>query len=451
MLMIPESCVFDQGTMTLMVEHDPLVQHYRTFFEQLDWSVVPEPPVDPSRPGRRPHPKRAYIKALLIKICEGFEHISQLRRFLLRHPLLVLEIGFRPDLNWQQPYGFQIERTVPTDHRLGDYQRDLDHGILQDLLGATVRELQKELPGLGETVAFDVKHIYAWVRENNPRESIKDRFSKENQPKGDPDCRVGVKRSTNQKQADGKDIKKKEYLWGYGSGVAAATIAGYGDVVLGEHTLPFNEGDVTYFLPLFIQNVALLGLFPTNITADAAFDAWYVYQTVVHHGGIAAIPINQHGHPTYTRDTDGVPFCPKKLPMVPTKQFYHTNGYRAQRYQCPLLFPNKTGQKCDHEQFAKGKGCVKDINIEKGGLMRVTTDRDHPIYKGIYCQRTSAERINSQAKALDIERPKVRNGRSVRNLNTLIYTVINTKALMRIRSINCSLIANIVRGASLVA
>jgi len=39
MLMIPESCIFDQRTMTLMVEHDPLVQHYRTFFDQLDWII----------------------------------------------------------------------------------------------------------------------------------------------------------------------------------------------------------------------------------------------------------------------------------------------------------------------------------------------------------------------------------------------------------------------------
>ena len=451
MIIIPESCVFDQRTMTLMLKHDPLVQHYRTFFEQLDWSVVPDQAPDPSRPGRRPQPKRAYIKALLIKICEGFEHITQLRRFLLQHPLLVLEIGLRPVLNWQLPYGFDVEETVPTDRRLRDYQRDLDHRILQNLFAGTVIQLQKELPSLGETIAFDVKHIYAWVRENNPRESIKDRFCKENQPKGDPDCQVGVKRSFNQKKADGEAEKKKEYLWGYGSGVAAATIAGYGDVVLAEHTQPFNEADVSYYLPLYIQTVSMLGSFPTNITADAAFDAWYVYQTVAHRGGLAAIPLNQHGHPTYTRDANGVPFCQKNLPMVPTKQFNHTNGYRAQRYQCPLLFPEKTGQSCDHEQFAKGKGCVKDSNIEKGGLLRITIDRDNPIYKGIYSQRTAAERINSRAKALDIERPKVRNGLSVRNLNTLIYIVINTKALMRIRSLNCSLIANIVRGASLVA
>jgi hypothetical protein len=38
----------------------------------------------------------------------------------------------------------------------------------------------------------------------------------------------------------------KEYLWGYGSGVAAAIIPPYGDVVLVEFTQPFNEDDVTY-------------------------------------------------------------------------------------------------------------------------------------------------------------------------------------------------------------
>ena len=449
--MIPESHVFDQQTMTRQLEHDPIVQRYRTFFDQLDWSVVPDLPVQPSRPGRRPHPLRAYIKALLIKVCEGFEYISRLRHFLVEHPLLVLEIGFRPDLNWQKPYGFDIERTVPTAHRLGDYQRGLNPCALQDLLHTTVWALQEEIPGLGETVAFDVKHIYAWVRENNPRESIGFRFLPENQPKGDPDCRVGVKKCTNQEQADGSKKEKKEYLWGYGSGVATAIIADYGDVVLGEYTQPFNQRDITFYLPLYIQVVATLGFFPSNITADAAFDAWYVYQTCVHRKGMAAIPLNQHGHPTYTRDADGVPRCPIGLRMEPIKQFNHTNGYRAQRYGCPLLFPQKTGQSCKHEQFQKGKGCVKDINIEKGGLLRVTIDRTSPLYQVVYDQRTSAERINSQAKALGIERPKVRNGRSVRNLNTLTYIVINTRTLMRARSINRNLLTTLAKGASLAA
>jgi len=43
---------------------------------------------------------------------------------------------------------------------------------------------------------------------------------------------------------------------------------------------------------------------------------------------------------------------------------------------------------------------------------------------------------NSQAKELGIERPRVHNGRSVANLNTLIYLVINVRALERAKSIN---------------
>jgi hypothetical protein len=285
-----------------------------------------------------------------------------------------------------------------------------------------------------------VKHIYAWVKENNERVYVKDRYDKTHTPAGDPDCKLGVKRSSNQEQPDGTTKEKKEYIWGYGSGVAAATTPDYGDVVLGEYTQPFKEGDVTYFRSLYQRSVIALNGFPTHITADAAFDAWYVYECAARHGGIAAVPLNQHGHPVYQRDTDGVPLCPIGLRMHPTFQFEHTYGYRAQRFRCPLLFPQTTAKHCDHEQFGKGKGCVKDVNWELGGQMRVTLDRDNPLYKAIYTQRTSCERINSQAQALGIERPKVRNIRSVRNLTTLIYLISNVRALNRAKSIKRGLL-----------
>jgi Transposase DDE domain len=441
--MIPVSLLFDQSTLSLLLEHDPVVQRSRAFFALFDWSSVPERDATRTWPGPPPHPQSAYVKALLVKLYEHHEYITQVRTFLLEHPLLVLELGFRPVLDATEPYGFDVERTVPCDRRLRHLQQTLDHRILQDLLHATVHALQAEIPGLGETIAVDVKHIYAWVQENNLQASVKERYDKERHPKGDPDCRLGVKCSTNLLQPDGTSKEQKKYVWGYGSGVVSAITADYGDVVLAEYTQPFNENDVTYYLPLSIQTVATLGFFPTYVTADAAFDAWYVYQTCVHHGGIAAVPLNQHGHPVFSRDTDGIPLCPKGLRMHPTYQFQHTNGYRAQRYRCPLLHPQPTGQSCDHEQFAKGPGCVKDINSELGGQMRVTLDRTAPLYKAIYRQRTSPERINSQALALGIERPKVRKSRSVENLNTLTYLVINAKALQRARSRNASLLSPI--------
>ncbi|BCL79927.1 hypothetical protein ccbrp13_23920 [Ktedonobacteria bacterium brp13] len=106
---------------------------------------------------------------------------------------------------------------------------------------------------------------------------------------------------------------------------------------------------------------------------------------------------------------------------------------------------NATGERCEHEQFVKEKGCVKDLNWERGGLMSALLDRSSPLYKAIYAQRTSCERINSQVQALGIERPKVHNQRSVANLNTLIYIIINLRALQRAGSINASLLARVRR------
>jgi hypothetical protein len=415
----------------LLLAHDPVVQRYRGLFALFEWSVVPDPP-------------SAYVKALLLKREEGFQYCTQLRRFLLEHPLLVLELGFRPVLDCTQPYGFDVERTVPTARWVREKQRSMPHPVLQALLVAMVQDLREEIPGLGEIVAFDVTHIYAWVRENNPRVYVEGTFDVTHICKGDPDGRLGVKKSSNQVQADGTTKEKKESLFGYGSGIATCTDPVYGDVILAEYTQPFNEGDITYFVPLYIRTVATLGFFPTNISADAAFDAWYVHQTMVHRAGIAAIPLNQRSNVPLARLADGTPRCPIGLPMHPTKQFNHTYGYRAQRFQCPLLFPEKTGQTCQHDQFKKGKGCVKDVNWEAGGIQRVTLDREGPLYKAVYRQRTSTERGNSQSKAAGLERPKVRNIHSVRNLNTLTYLLLDAHALQRARTRNACLLTTMV-------
>jgi len=471
MTIIPYSQTFDQSTMGKLIEHDAVVQRSRRFFALFDWSVVPQPVSDPSRPGKRAHPQSAYIKALLIKLAEGYDSCTKLRAYLLEHPLLVLDLGFRPVLDLRQPYGFDVGRTLPTARWLRHQQRSLPQAILQALLAATVRDLCEAVPGLGETVAVDVTHIYAWVKENNLRVYVPDRYHKDVQPRGDPDCRLGVKKGSNRDQHAGPsssaeavpkapvkpkrgraaksvklDEKKdgKESLWGYGSGVVSATIAGYGDVVLAEWTQPFNENDHTYFPTLSVRTLGALGFFPTHLTADAAYDAWYVYQMVALRGGIAAVPLNEHGHGEGHFDPDGTPLCDQGLRMHPTYQFQHTNGYRAQRFRCPLLFPQRTGQHCPHEQFAKGKGCVKDPNWHAGGRMRVLLDRDGPLYHAIYCQRTSTERINSQSEALGIKRPKVRTIRSVRTLNTLTYLLINARALQRVREVNASLLTTAV-------
>ena len=91
-----------------------------------------------------------------------------------------------------------------------------------------------------------------------------------------------------------------------------------------------------------------------------------------------------------------------------------------------------------------GSKMPKDLNWEVGGQMRVTLDRDSPLYKAVYRQRTSTERGNSHSKALGLERPKVRNIRSVRHLNTLTYILINAQALQRARARNACLFTTLI-------
>ncbi len=77
---------------------------------------------------------------------------------------------------------------------------------------------------------------------------------------------------------------------------------------------------------------------------------------------------------------------------------------------------------------------------QQGHYEHIGTHRDGPLYHAIYTQRTCCERINSQVQALGIENPKVRNGRSVTNLNTLIYVIMNVRAMERAKSINKGLL-----------
>jgi hypothetical protein len=85
--MISNVAPLDQSLIAHLQTIDPLLQRYRALFALLDWSLIPERTPHRAWPGSPPHPESAYVKALLVKLCEDKIHITQLRRFLLEHPL----------------------------------------------------------------------------------------------------------------------------------------------------------------------------------------------------------------------------------------------------------------------------------------------------------------------------------------------------------------------------
>lgn len=437
-------------------EDDLVVQDYADFFANLDFRMIPEP-VHLGR-GRRGHPKRAYIKALLVKTREKHTYATDLRRFLVRHPALVLLLGFRPKVCDGSPFGFDVSKTVPTARHLRRKLQGIPNAYLQRVLSGTVKDLKEEVPHFGRRVALDNKHIYAWVKQNNKKAYVKDRFNPDCQPKGDADCRLGVKKRSNREgkehtdpiaqtaQADTDQTPKKqnqaqekEYLWGYGTSAVVTKHRLLGEFVIAEHTEPFDVQDVEFFAKMMPTVEERLGFRPKRFTGDAAFDAWYVYDYFAKAGGTAYVPLNLRGHPMPRFGENGFHICEDDREMNGSYIFQNrTKGYTAQQEICPILSgnppPNQTCQ-VNHKNFQKGKGCVKHLNLELGARVRVELDRSSKEFKREYKWRTMDERIFSQAKELGIERPHLRNCDSIRNQNTLIYIVINANALKRVREV----------------
>jgi len=413
-----------------LVEHDPLVMHYKQIFHVLNFSLLPEP-----RTGPKGNSPEVYAKAFLVMIEEGIESSEKLRQFLVRHPALVVFLGFQlKGISHELPFGFHIEETVPSARHLRRKLQEFQNSHLKLLLYDTIIRLQK-LELLDGIAAMDTKEILAYVKENNPKQYVKDRFNKDNIPCGDKTCALGAKPSSN-KDANGK--KKARYFWGYKSG-AIFSQTEHGLVCLSECTSPAAKADVMFFFPLIIP-LALLGIDVKVFLADAAFDAWYVYAAIDILDAKAYIPINTRGHEILKQEfgPNGRPVCQRGLEMDNGgKWFDKQKGYHRQKATCPMVNPTTGKRKKKHENTdceilnTKPKGCTRVINLDDPDNLRFAIDRQSREFKDTYKQRTQAERGFSILKNYGIETPIQRNVDSVSNLATLAYCLMNAKVIVK--------------------
>jgi len=438
------------------VRQSTVAGRYLHLLGPLDWARFPERDLQTDW-GTPAVPYASFLAACLVKLNQQLVYMSHLRQYLVDHPALVWVLGFPLVPSPQYPWGFDVDASLPTARHFTRMLRTTPNAVLQYLLGETVRliqaELSTEVDDFGHAVSLDTKHILAWVKENNPKDYVQDRYDKEKQPAGDPDCRLGCKRRRNQRASSEEppptpsdnpspaNISVGEYYWGYASGVVATKVPGWGEFVLAELTLPFDQPDVAHFHPLMAETERRLGFRPPYAAFDAAFDAFYVYEHFHRpdqplDAGFAAVPLSKRGGKRRQFDAQGLPLCeaglamPLKLTYIcRTTRFHHERG----RYACPLVFPEPTGQSCPIQHKNWPKGCVTTLATSIGARIRHQLDRHSDIFKQIYKQRTATERINSQAVELGIERPKLRNGQAIANQNTLIYVLINLRALHRVR------------------
>lgn len=446
------------------VVSDPLVRKYRTLIGVLPWERFPERSTDRPWPGPLPDPRAPFVAAFLVKLHEGKRFMSDLRCFLLEHPALVWWLGFERVSDPTAPFGFDIAQTVPKRRHFSTVLRTLPNDALQFLLDGSIQLLQSTLPpeqqaDFGDTIAGDTQALLAWVKQNNPKQYIKEgRLDKHKQPKGDLDCKLGVKKTRNRAPADADGAENQpptpttdakpardmqvgvDILWGYASGIVVTSLPDGSEIVLAERTRPFNESDPSYFQPLMQQVETRLGRRPRFGAWDCAFDAFYVYEYFHQAGGFAAVPFNS-GKKGGKRQfaADGRPLCAAGLPMPQLLTYLdRTSGlapHQREKCGCPLLHPSASGQSCPSgdPHFATG-GCTTTLATSVGARIRHQLDRESAAYKQLYAKRTMVERVNSQAEALGILRPKLRRGCAIANQNTLTYVLLNLRALGRIRA-----------------
>ena len=163
-----------------------------------------------------------------------------------------------------------------------------------------------------------------------------------------------------------------------------------------------------------------------------------LYEYFHNAGGFAAVPWSDRG-PKKQFNADGLPLCAAGLAMPRRSKFVERSNclveHECTRYACPLVFPQRTGESCPIAHANWPKGCMTTLPTSPGNRIRHELDRTSEGYTNLYKQRSASERINSQALDLGIERPKLRNHRSITNQDTLIYILINLRALQRVRQL----------------
>lgn len=440
----------------------PTAMRYLDLLGPLHWSKLPERNLVRNW-GQPTISNAALLAACLIKLEEGRDSMGDLLLYLQEHPALIWLLGFPLVPSNQHPYGFDPRASLPTERHMARMLRHIPNAAVQHLLNSSVNLLFQEFAHQGipveSCVSLDTKHILAWVKENNPKAYVGNRFKKSQQPKGDPDCKLGCKRKHNKRPSHTETpvtpttnplpadtLQVGEFYWGYGSGVVVVKVQDKGEFVLAEMTQSFDHSDPSYFFPLMAKTEQILGFKPRFGTFDAAFDAWYVYEYFHREDdpqAFAAIPFSEKGgYKSKGRkfSPEGLPICAAGFAMPLLFTFTDRTSclieHERGKYGCPLFFPQSTGQPCPiHHQRAtkKKKGCTAMMPTSIGARLRYTLDRDDQKYKDVYRQRTAVERINSQAVHLGIERPHLRNGEAIANLNTLIYTLINLHLLHRLR------------------
>lgn len=380
----------------------PKAQFYDKLFENLDLSSFPE---STAKTGRNGFSKRALLCAFIVMKCECFSCITDLLDYLQNNLLIAHYCGF------------DIMKPLPSYWTLDRFIRKLDNKLLKKLMQSHVLELSEM--GIIDTsfIALDSTPINANTCQNNPKSFVKNKFSKDNQPKSDKDCGLGVHTASNQ-----YNERKFEYYWGYKSHVLVDCITG---LPIFEMTTTADVADCSVAVDILTKTDSFLSIKECTFTADKAYDVKEIYNIVKNvYFGECAIPLNKRNAKNPKKLPSGHPICEAGLAMHKDGKF-SDNGRTRQKYCCPLKNSKCSSCPCNHKCWNNGKknrGCTKYVTLPDD--YRLSIDRDCISFKKIYALRSEAERYNSRFKRTGQERLWVHGFNAAQNLNSIAHITL---------------------------
>jgi len=386
----------------------PKARFYDSLFLNLDLSCIPD---ISAKTGRRGYSKHALLCAFIVMKCEGVSQITDLVDYLENNRLIAYYCGF------------DITRKLPSYWTFDRFIRTSDNDILKMLMQSQVLKLVELGIVDASFIGLDSTPVNANASANNPKSFKSNKFSKDNHPKADKDCGLGVHSASNQ-----HNERKFEYYWGYKNHVLVDCITG---LPIFELTTTADIADSTVALDILSQTDSFLSLKECSFLADKGYDVKAIYNTVKDvYEGDCFIPLNTRNTKNPKKLAVGNLLCPAGLAMLKDGRTRSEGRFR-QKFCCPFINSKDDSLcPCNHKNYHNGKkrrGCFKYVTIPDD--YRLSINRESILFKSVYALRTECERYNSRFKQSGQERLWVRNKGSAANLNSIAHISLLAIAL----------------------
>jgi hypothetical protein len=387
---------------------DRPLKKYELFFSILDLSNIDKY----HSVGRKPIKKSALVKALIFKNLRSIANLSDLSAELYERPALASLLGFIPG-----------DKPIPVE-RFSSFLKDTDNKLLQEVKISLVKSLIEYKIINGKYLSVDSCPILANVKENNPKTSVRNRYSKSKPPKNDRDCRLGVFPTF----TSGKT--QVEFFWGYRNHIINDCVS---ELPLAEVTLPANVRGTHVVIPQLEFVKDSLSLKPAAVIADSEYDSSAIIEYIVTDlGARPRISLNpRRGVPSTTKiDQSGVPICIAGFKMISRGIFWDKDKKRKRhKFVCPIKGSKKFAKDnpyCPwfHPSFLEGNGCYRYIRIDVDESIRAAIDYQSESFKRDFNKRTSSERVFSRLLSILMQKPSVAGITATANLCTISHITI---------------------------